>query len=93
MNEAQSMTIAEWRDLGIILEHGDTGRTIWTDVKILYTVFIVRGEHWYVTHIEDGESFVPPDRPAGVHVQKAAFDCWCDDSGRALHIVGDGEFR
>lgn len=85
--EKREMTLAEWRKAGTCIETGDTGRTVYTDERVSYSVFDVEDRFFYVEHdeIDEKQTRQSADgraRPIeGVRVELLSTPCWVSAVG------------
>lgn len=51
MRITKSMPITEWRKY-LVIQEGETGRTVWTDTAVGYLIVAMEGKYWYVEEID-----------------------------------------
>ena len=83
----KKMTLEGWQRTHREVETGDTGRTIYTDEPIHYSIFELAGEFYYVEHDELHRSNPKKEDLEGTPVHRTLQLMWTDDEGRGLQVV------
>jgi hypothetical protein len=93
-----SMTLVDWHRYCRRIEHGDTGRNVYTDERVSYAVFEDKhGTRYYVEYDELDEKQQHTDRArkvGGTLVVKKDRACWVDaDTGATLAVCKEQRWR
>jgi len=78
----------EWKKMGVI-QKGNTGRTIWTDMEILY--IIVKddlGQHWFVDYPSCCKEH---ELEWGRMVKLETREVWVNEEGACVVATGESE--